>query len=171
MYDNAESWVRITNIVHICKKKKEEFPQVVIATVTCPMRFISYPFDRHSCPFLFGRWSWWWWWWWWCSRSIIGFHVPSSSAATPTSTPSWSSTQTCPSSPREIFLFVQFLLNVSPKITPIPKSFAMAWNNSKCRKRIIYFVTSPSWGVILRSMTQIHSFGTPPPLSICSKNT
>ena len=57
IYDNAEGWVRIINIVQDCKNKNEEFPQVVIATVTCPMRFISYPFDRHSCPFLFGSYT------------------------------------------------------------------------------------------------------------------
>lgn len=43
-------------------------------------------------------------------------HVPSSSAATPTSTPSWSSTQTCPSSPREIFLFSMFAQCVSKNL-------------------------------------------------------
>ena len=32
-------------------------PQVVVATVTCPMRFVRYPFDRHSCPFLFGSYT------------------------------------------------------------------------------------------------------------------
>jgi len=31
--------------------------QVVVATVTCPMRFVSYPFDKHSCPFLFGSYT------------------------------------------------------------------------------------------------------------------
>ena len=31
--------------------------QVVVATVTCPMRFVNYPFDRHSCPFLFGSYT------------------------------------------------------------------------------------------------------------------
>ena len=52
------------------------------------------------------------------------------------------------------FSFFQCLLNVSPKIYDI-----------------IYFMTSPSWGVILGEMTQIHSFGTPPRPSICSTNT
>ena len=32
--------------------------EVVIATVTCPMRFNFYPFDSHTCPILFGSYTW-----------------------------------------------------------------------------------------------------------------
>ena len=30
----------------------------MIATVTCPMRFLYYPFDSHTCPILFGSYTW-----------------------------------------------------------------------------------------------------------------
>lgn len=39
-------------------KREVLLSQVVIATVTCPMRFLYYPFDSHTCPILFGSYTW-----------------------------------------------------------------------------------------------------------------
>ena len=31
--------------------------KLVVTTITCPMRFLAYPFDHHRCPFLFGSYT------------------------------------------------------------------------------------------------------------------
>ncbi|XP_023336143.1 gamma-aminobutyric acid receptor subunit rho-2 [Eurytemora carolleeae] len=36
------------------KKRTVFYSQVLVTTITCPMRFSSFPFDNHKCPFLFG---------------------------------------------------------------------------------------------------------------------